>query len=47
VPIFIGCGAPIADRTTSVCLFSSDGGLEDVLVADDADSAIVDLDRIE
>jgi hypothetical protein len=35
-------------RTTSVlCLFSSDSGLEDVLAADDADSEIVDLDRIK
>jgi hypothetical protein len=46
----IGRGAPLAYRTTSIsvlCLFSSDGGLEDVLVADGADSAIVDLDRIK
>ncbi|MDU1491304.1 MULTISPECIES: hypothetical protein [Bradyrhizobium] len=43
-------GAPFAYKTTNISvlgLFAGDGGLQDVLAADDPDGTVVNLDRIE
>ncbi|MEW6152180.1 MAG: hypothetical protein AB1745_29725 [Pseudomonadota bacterium] len=43
-------GAPFAYKTTNISvlgLFACNGGLEDILAADDPDGLVVDLDRID
>jgi hypothetical protein len=50
VPIFIGRGAPFAYKTTNISvldLFARNGGLEDILAAEDPDGLVVDLDRLD
>lgn len=47
---FILSGAPFAYKTTNIAvlgLFSGNGGLEDVLAANDPDGLVVDLDRVD
>ena len=43
-------GAPFAYKTTNISvlgLFAGDGGLEDILAADDPDGLIIDFDEVD